>query len=111
MSNRVRIAESAGMALSRLLPSTNLWVPGDCGRQDCVVCSQQDDRQQDCRRGNVLCNNQCQACKVYVQRDGNKKDGSKKDGKGTLGRRLVPYTNGPENTRRIGMTGRKTAIM
>ena len=37
---RVRIAESAGIALSRLLPSTNPWGPGDCGRQDCVVCSQ-----------------------------------------------------------------------
>ena len=36
-SYRVRVAESAGMALSRLLPSTNPWGPGDCGRQDCNI--------------------------------------------------------------------------
>ena len=53
-SYRVRIAESAGMALSRLLPSTNPWGPGDCGRQDCMLCNQQDENQQDCRRRNVL---------------------------------------------------------
>ena len=53
-SYRVRIAESAGMTLSRLLPSTNPWGPGDCGRQDCVVCNQQDDKQQDCHRRNIL---------------------------------------------------------
>ena len=27
----IRIAEMAGMALSRLLPSTNPWGAGDCG--------------------------------------------------------------------------------
>jgi hypothetical protein len=36
-SYRVRVAESVGMALSRQLPSTNPWGPGDCGRQDCIM--------------------------------------------------------------------------
>ena len=31
---RVRIAESAGMPLSRLLPSTNPWGNRDCERED-----------------------------------------------------------------------------
>ena len=55
---------------------------GDCGRQDCVVCNQQDDKQQDCRQRNVLYENHCQACKVDVQKDGSNKDDSKKDGRG-----------------------------
>ena len=46
-SYRVRIVESAGMALSRLLPSTNPWGPGDCGREDCKICGQDDEVKQD----------------------------------------------------------------
>ena len=80
-SYRVRIAESAGMALSRLLPSTNPWGPGDCGRQDCVVCNQQDEKQQDCRRWNNLYENQCQTCKVNVLKDGEESNILMKDGK------------------------------
>ena len=34
---RVRITESAGTALSMLLPSTNPWGPKDCERLDCVT--------------------------------------------------------------------------
>ena len=79
---RVRIAESAGMALSRLLPSTNPRGPGDCGRQDCVICNQQDDKQQDCRRRNILYENQCQTCKVDVPEDEERSNVSRKEGRG-----------------------------
>jgi hypothetical protein len=48
-----------------------------------VVCNQQDENQPDCRRRNVLYENQCQACKVDVKDGNSKKDMSKKDGKGT----------------------------
>ena len=63
-SYRIRIVESAGMALSRLLPSTNPWGPGDCGREDCKICSQDDEVKQDCRRRSILYQSQCQVCKV-----------------------------------------------
>ena len=52
---RVRIAVSAGMPLSRLLPSKNPWGAGDCGRQDCVLCGQDDEKQQICKMWNILC--------------------------------------------------------
>jgi hypothetical protein len=78
-SYRVRVAESAGMALSRLLPSTNPWGPGDCGRQDCNICSQQDEKQQDCRKRNILYENRCQMCMVKVNEG---RDGVNKDGRG-----------------------------
>jgi hypothetical protein len=81
-SYRIRIAESAGMALSRLLPSTNSWGPVDCGRLDCVPCSQQDESQQDCRRRNILYENQCQLCKVVLEKDGNERRGFQKAGQG-----------------------------
>ena len=76
-SYRVRVAESAGMALSRMLPSTNPWGPGDCGRHDCQLCNQQDETRQDCRKRNVLYENRCQVCMVDVKTDGklNQEDG------------------------------------
>ena len=43
---KIRVAEMAGMALSRLLPSTNPWGAGECGREDCPVCNQGDEKQQ-----------------------------------------------------------------
>ena len=49
-SYRVRIAETAGMVLSRLLPSTNHWGSGDYGCPDCVICEQQDDKPLDCSK-------------------------------------------------------------
>ena len=66
---RVRVVESAGMALSRLLPSTNPWGPGDCGREDCALCGQQDEVRQDCRKRNILYQSQCQVCKVDMDKD------------------------------------------
>ena len=58
--------KSAGMALSRLLPSTNPWGPGDCGRQDCKLCNQQDEHQQDCRKRNVLYENHSNSNKANL---------------------------------------------
>ena len=78
-SCRVRVAESAGMALSRLLPSTNPWGPGDCRRLDCKLCNQQDEPQQDCRKRNVLYENRCQVCMVELETDGKE---NQKHGKG-----------------------------
>ena len=63
------------------LPSTNPWGPGDCGRDDCIICKQQDEKPQDCRRRNVLYENQCQVCKVDMK-DGEKMNDFLKDGKG-----------------------------
>ena len=47
---RVRITESAGTALSMLLPSTNTWGTQYCMRLDCVTCHQRDERVLDCRK-------------------------------------------------------------
>ena len=73
-SYRVRVVESAGMALSRLLPSTNPWGPGDCGREDCAICSQGDETQQDCRRRNILYQSQCQVCSVKLDKEDDREE-------------------------------------
>ena len=59
---RIRITESAGTALSMLLPSTNPWGPQDCSRLDCVTCNQGDERRIDCRKRNILYESECQLC-------------------------------------------------
>ena len=58
----IRVAEMAGMPLSRLLPSTNPWGPGDCGRADCPVCDQGDEKNQNCKKRNILYESSCQEC-------------------------------------------------
>ena len=81
---RVRVTETAGMPLSRLLPSTNPWGPSDCGRLDCITCNQGDEVKQDCKRRNILYESTCTVCRV----DGGDKEEDKKmkifqeDGKG-----------------------------
>ena len=55
----VRVAETAGMALSRLLPSTNPWGAGDCGRQDCPMCEQNYEKRQNCKQRNILYESGC----------------------------------------------------
>ena len=78
---RVRMTEQAGMSLARMLPSTNPWGPGDCGRMDCGICSQQDEKQQDCRKRNILYENHCQVCKLDLK-DGETESSFLRDGKG-----------------------------
>ena len=60
----IRVAEMAGMALSRLLPSTNPWGAGDCEREDCPVCNQGDEKQQNCKKRNILYESSCKICQV-----------------------------------------------
>ena len=74
---RVRVVENAGTALKRVFSSTNPWGSSECGRPDCVVCSQGDEQVQDCRRRNILYENRCTVCQV-----GNEKDDSKLSGTG-----------------------------
>ena len=47
---RIRITESAGTALSMLLPSTNPWGTQHCMRLDCVTCHQGDEKLIDCSK-------------------------------------------------------------
>ena len=72
---KVRVVESAGTALSRLLPSTNPWGTGDCGRQDCITCKQQDDPVQNCKKRSILYENRCVVCNVDVKEGTEMKDG------------------------------------
>ena len=69
----------SGMPLSRLLPSTNPWGPGDCGRADCPVCDQGVEKSQNCKKRNILYESSCKLCQVDGKKDGklDQKDGSK----------------------------------
>ena len=75
-----------------------------------MVCNQQDEKQQDCRRRNILYENQRQTCKVNVLKDGEESNILMKDGKGLYigesSRSVVPCMNVPKNIRR---TERMTA--
>ena len=75
---RVRVVENAGTALKRVFSSTNPWGSRECGRPDCVICSQGDERIQDCRRRNILYENRCTACHVGSEKEDHKLPGTGK---------------------------------
>ena len=59
---RVRMTEAAGTPLSILLTSNNPWGEEDCQRDDCIPCSQGDERRMNCRRRNIMYESRCQEC-------------------------------------------------
>ena len=75
---RVRVVENAGTALKRIFSSTNPWGSRECGRPDCVVCSQGDEQIQDCRRRNILYENRCTTCHVESKKEDPKLSGTGK---------------------------------
>ena len=59
---RIRIAETSGSQLCRVLPNTNPWAGGDCGRVGRYTCSQRGENLEDCKRRNVLYKSVCMEC-------------------------------------------------
>jgi hypothetical protein len=59
---RVRISETSGSQLCRLLPSTNPWGYRDCSRQDCYTCGQEGEDKVDCKERNVIYESACVLC-------------------------------------------------
>ena len=63
---RVRISETSGSQLCRLLPNTNPWSGVDCGSSECYTCSQGGETLEDCKRRNVLYESVCTVCNVEI---------------------------------------------
>ena len=59
---RVRITETSGSQLCRILPNTNPWGQGDCERVECYTCSQSGERLEDCKKRNILYESVCLVC-------------------------------------------------
>ena len=59
---RVRMVESSGTQLCRLLPCTDPWSGQHCGRAACYTCEQGGDVLQNCRQRNILYESMCAVC-------------------------------------------------
>ena len=59
---RVRVVESSGTQLGRLLPYTNPWQGKHCGRESCYTCNQGGEDLQNCRKRNILYESICNEC-------------------------------------------------
>ena len=79
---RVRITESAGTALSKLLPSTNTWGPQDCESLDCLTYHQGDKKRINCRQGNIPYESVCIICEEVKKPGQDGKSDSMQDGRG-----------------------------
>ena len=64
---RIRMVESAGTQLRRLLPNTNPWAGGDCGRERCYTCNQGGEKREDCKRRNILYESSCTVCNPEIE--------------------------------------------
>jgi hypothetical protein len=72
---RVRMVEMAGSQLSQLLPNTNPWAGGQCGRNNCHTCTQGGNSKQkeDCFRRNILYESRCGTCEDKEEGEKRKK--------------------------------------
>ena len=59
---RVRVTETSGTQLCRVLPNTNPWKGMDCLREDCYTCSQGGEKQEDCKKRSILYESGCLDC-------------------------------------------------
>ena len=59
---RIRMVELSGSKLCHLLPNTNPWSGNDCGRVNCVLCSQGGEKRIECKRRNILYESECVMC-------------------------------------------------
>ena len=59
---RVRMSETSGSRLCRLLPNTNPWSGLDCQRKTCYTCNQPGETLEDCKRRNIMYESVCAEC-------------------------------------------------
>ena len=67
---RVKLVESSGTQLSRILCKRNPWAGQDCGRPDCLVCGEGEAGGGDCRRRNITYVKTCINC-VKIRKEDN----------------------------------------
>ena len=58
----VKMVERGGVKLSELLPNSNPWAGGNCGRTGCVTCGQGGERLPDCFKRSILYESACVTC-------------------------------------------------
>ena len=100
---RIRITESAGTAMSILLPSTNPWGPQHCERPDCVTCHLGDERLINCGKRNILYESECTLCEEYNKAGKGKDDHSLQEGVYMLVNPPGQFMNGPRNMNQTGI--------
>ena len=59
---RVKLVESSGTQLARILCQRNPWAGQDCGRPDCLVCGESEAGGGDCKRRNITYVTTCITC-------------------------------------------------
>ena len=82
---RVRVVESSGTQLCRLLPNTNPWAGQHCGRDGCYTCNQGDENLQNCRKRNILYESSCTICNPLEDKGAGKKGDKMKELTGKQG--------------------------
>ena len=65
----MRVTERAGTTLGSMLSNKNVGSKLECGRVECRVCYQADDKRQDCVRRNILYESECVKCVPSEERN------------------------------------------
>ena len=79
---RIRMVETSGTQLCRLLPNTNPWSGMDCGRSSRFTCQQGDENLLDCKRRNLVYESTCTVCEEREEALEKESVDAKKNGRG-----------------------------
>jgi hypothetical protein len=71
----IKMVERGGSKLSDLLPNSNPWAGGNCGREGCITCGQGGDRLPDCFKRSILYESACTPCNPGGIKPGDKEGG------------------------------------
>ena len=64
---RIRMVETSGTQLGRMLPNTNPWSGMHCSRSMCFTCNQGDEKLQDCKKRSLLYESVCVVCEADAE--------------------------------------------
>ena len=106
---RIRISETSGTQLCRLLPSTNPWGNMDCSRKDCYLFNQ-DECKANCKKRNVIYESTCILCMGTGSTRSPSGKGSRRWWGCTWGKHPEACLKEQVNTGKMSSQGRRKAI-
>ena len=66
---RTKNVEGVGKKVKDLLSNTDPWAGHPCGRQESLSCQPDGEREQNCRRRNIIYESKCNECNPGARRD------------------------------------------
>ena len=67
-----KIIEKTGQKIRNTLSNSDPWKGMECGRYECLTCSQEEEQKLDCRKRSLIYENICELCNPREEKNKNK---------------------------------------